>query len=86
MARTVRARGETSRSGSAHWPNGVIPIAVKAVSPDIHLGELLIGDLDLGRVNAVVELRVHFQSPLCRRCGDQVDDHLVSDQRLASPV
>ena len=56
------------------------------VAGDVHGGEFLVGDFDFLWVGSVVELGVDLQSGAGRRGGDQVDDDLVTDQRLAAPV
>ena len=61
----------------------VVPIAMKPVSPELEFRHLLIGNFDPRRIDVGVDFAFHGQS--CRRCGagDEVDDDLVTDQRLA---
>lgn len=49
---------------------------------EIQRGQLGVGDADACRVMARVEFGANFQSGLGGRVGDQLNDHLVTDQRL----
>jgi hypothetical protein len=48
--------------------------------------QILIGDLDSRRIDIGIQLGLNGQSLLRRRVTDEIDDHLVADQRSASPV
>ena len=49
----------------------------------IHFG---VGHLDAGRIGVLIELATNLQTGLGRRCGDQLDDDLMADERFAAPV
>ena len=49
-------------------------------------GHVGVGDLDAGRVAVGVEFAAHFEAALGSGGGDQLDDDLMADQRLAAPV
>jgi hypothetical protein len=48
--------------------------------------EFLIGHFDACRVTPGVQCRLNLQSFFCRRIGNQVDDDLMTGQRLTPPV
>src|SRR5206468_11470137 len=66
--------------------DGVVPFGVEGVAGEVDGGDVGVADLDPFRVAAFVEARVDAQPGAGRGCGDQVDDHLAADQRLAAPV
>src|SRR5271157_3255208 len=68
------------------WVNRVVPVAMKLIAAQIDFCYLLVGHLDTGRVDAGVQLRMDFQPGFGGGAGDEVHDHLVTDQRFAAPV
>jgi hypothetical protein len=48
--------------------------------------EFGVGDLDAGRVGVWIELAANLEAGLSCGGGDQFDDDLMADQRLAAPV
>ena len=59
---------------------------MKAVSAEFELGHLLIANLDSRRIDVGVEFTLHCQTAGGGRGGDEVDDDLVTGQRLTPPV
>ena len=59
---------------------------MKNVPPEAEFRHLLVGNLDSCRVDVGVELAFHCQTSFRSSRGDEVDNHLVADQRLAPPV
>jgi hypothetical protein len=59
---------------------------MKLFSPKLELRDLLIGNLEAPLVDIGVDLAFHGQA--CSRCGgsDEVDDDLMADEWLATPV
>jgi hypothetical protein len=55
---------------------------VERVAGEVHGGQFGVGDLDLG-VRVLIEAGVDLEPGAGGGRGDQVDDHLVGDQRLA---
>jgi len=49
----------------------------------MHVG---VGDLDAGRIGVLIEFAANRETGLRRRCGDQLDDDLVTDERFSAPV
>jgi hypothetical protein len=49
----------------------------------VHVG---VGDGPPGRVVVLIEPAPDLEAGLRGRCGDELDDDLVADERLASPV
>ena len=58
------------RSGA----DGVVPFGMEGVSGEGHGGKLGGGDLDAGRVVAVVAFGVDFEAGACGRAGDEFHD------------
>ena len=56
------------------------------VGAQFDLCEVLVADLDAGRVGVGVQLRMDFQAVRGRGRGDQADDDLEAHQGLAAPV
>ena len=56
------------------------------VGLELNGGELVVGDLDAGRVAGGVERGLDTQTGGRGGVGDQIDDHLVAGQRAAAPV
>src|ERR1700753_1757700 len=65
---------------------GVVPFAMEFVVGDVDRLHLLFGYLDTLWVEAGVHLTTGFEAGLGRGGSDQLDDHRVADQRLATPV
>ena len=66
--------------------NGVVPVAMEAGRLDAHVAQFGAGDLDPGRIRLLVEASADLQPGLRARAADQLDDHLVADQGLPTPV
>src|ERR1039457_3039224 len=64
----------------------VVPCTLELVACDRHGGELLVGDLDSGRVVPLFELGVDLEALFCRRVRDQLDDDPVGGERATAPV
>ncbi len=56
------------------------------MSGDIHGSEFVVGDLDAGRVGRGIELATDLETGFCSCCADQLNDDLMADQRLSTPV
>ena len=66
--------------------DGVVPFGVEGVAGEVDGGKLGVGDLDSFGVGAFVEAGVDSQAAAGRGGGDQADDRLAGDKRLAAPV
>ncbi len=64
----------------------VVPVAVKVGSCQFDACELGAGDLFARRIAATIQRCANLQAGGRRGMRDQLDDHLVTDQRLAAPV
>ena len=53
---------------------------------DTEVSDLLVRDLDAQRIEIRIDLRTHLQARLGGGSRDEIDDDLMADQRLASPV
>ena len=53
---------------------------------DAYGGHLDISDDDTLGIRVRVQLRAHGESALGLRASDEIDDHLMTDQRLRPPV
>src|SRR5512135_3434057 len=59
---------------------------MECVPPQSDLPHLFLRDLDPRGIDTLIEFACDFQTRLGRRRCNEVDDRLVTDQRLASPV
>jgi hypothetical protein len=83
----VRALGRINASRIG-WPGseGVVPLAVKICWLDVEGSHLGIGDLDALLVSTGVDPAGDGEAGLGAGIGDQLDDDLMADQRLAAPI
>lgn len=70
----------------AYVGNGVVPFSVKGVTLNVHRCQGLLTDLLPFRVFVLIELAGDLETGLGCGGGDEVQDHLVTSERLASPV
>jgi len=56
------------------------------VAPELDLVELLVGHLDSSLILVRVQNRLDFEPGARLSAADQIDDRLIIDQRLASPI
>src|SRR5512135_298206 len=66
--------------------DGVIPLPMECVSSQVDLPHLFLRDLDPRGIDTLIKFACDLQTRLGRRRCNQIDDRLVTDQRLASPV
>ena len=64
----------------------VVPVAVELGAADVEHSRLGIGDLDASGILVPVELRLHRESGIGRRGGDELDHRLQTGQRTPTPV
>ena len=64
----------------------VIPVAVERVPPQTHASKFVVVYLGSGWINSRIEFRMNLQSLRGGRGGDEIDNHLEAQQRLATPV
>ena len=64
----------------------VIPFTVELVPFEADLREFLVLDLGSGGIGPVIEFGVHFQAFCGGRGGDEINNDLEADERLAAPV
>src|SRR6266511_2950478 len=74
------------RCACAWSGDGVVPLPVPVMPGERDGGKLGVGDLDPGRVGPAVKLSLDFQVRAGGGLADQVDDHLVGNQRATPPV
>lgn len=72
----------SERSGS----DRVIPFSVEIIPGDVDLFPILLGDLDSLRIGILIESTLNRESLKRGGGGDQIDDHLVTDQGAPPPV
>src|SRR5215217_8242 len=68
------------------WANGIIPFAVEVVAGEVHGIHFRVRYLDARRIDVFIELATNLETGLRCRCGDELDDDLMADERLAAPV
>src|ERR1700680_1230641 len=64
----------------------IVPIAMELVPSQTHASEFLVFDLGSGRVAAGIDFSMNLESLRSGRGGDEIDDHLVAQQRFSAPV
>lgn len=64
----------------------VIPFSVEIIPGDVDLFPILLGDLDSLRIGILIESALNRESLKRGAGGDQIDDHLVTDQGAPPPV
>ena len=82
----LRARSRTIAANL--WADRVVPVAMEAMVMALkvegaHFG---LAHLDAGGVGIGIDLALHLETGVRGGGGDQLDDGLVADQRLAAPV
>ena len=78
--------GKLSLQAECFWGDCVIPLAMEVMASDIDGGEFGVVDGDAGVVGIGIELGVNREAGFGGGRGNQLDDDLVADQRLAAPV
>src|SRR5512132_4430855 len=68
------------------WADGVVPLTVELVLHQRHRCQLLVAYLDPKGVVAPVQLGADPQARVGRGRPDQLDDHLMADERPTTPV
>ena len=66
--------------------DGVVPLAMKSVWFEVDLCEFVIRDTPALGIDALIDSALDQQTGSGCRCADQVHDHLMGEQRLATPV
>jgi hypothetical protein len=56
------------------------------VAGEVEVAHFCIGHLDAGGIGVLIEFATNLQTCRRRRRGDQLDDDLMADERLAAPV
>ena len=64
----------------------VVPVTVEPITFQTDPSELLIVYFGPSRVDAIIDFGMDLQTLGGSRSGDEVDDHLEADERLAPPV
>ena len=59
---------------------------MKVVAGEIDGFDLVVRHFEAGGIGVWVEFAAHFEAGCRRCCGDQLDDDLMADERLAAPV
>jgi hypothetical protein len=77
---------ELSLQVEGFWANSIVPLAVEVVAGEVQVTHFCVGHLDAGGIGVLIEFATNLQTCLRRRRGDQLDDDLMADERLAAPV
>jgi len=64
----------------------VVPVAVEPITFQTDPSELLVVYFGPNRVDAIIDCGMNVQTFSGSRGGDEIDDHLEADERLAPPV
>ena len=68
------------------WRDGVVPVALEGMAVNVEGSHFGIGDLNSYRVEAVVDVAGDGEAGIGGSGADQLDNDLVADQWLATPV
>lgn len=68
------------------WPDGVVPVSVDVVTPDVQREHFRFGNLDAFGVFALVNLGADAQAGFRRGGSDEADDGGQTGQGFAAPV
>src|SRR5271165_5343511 len=64
----------------------IVPVAMELFPSKLKFGHLLVGNSEALLIDISVDLAFYGQAGRRCGCGDEVNDDLVADQRLAAPV
>src|SRR4249919_3734534 len=68
------------------WFDCIVPLAMEGVALDVDSGQFGFGDFDTAWIARAIEVAGNGESFAGRGGGDQLDDDLMADERLAAPV
>ena len=68
------------------WFDCIVPLAVEGEALDVDSGQFGFGDFDTAWIARAIEVAGNGESFAGRGGGDQLDDDLMADERLAAPV
>src|SRR6185437_210407 len=86
-ASALRARREITASGRLLVRrDGIVPLAVEIVTRDVDRLHLSFSDLEAFGVEVSIDLAAYFETCFGARRADELNDDLMTDQRLAPPV
>ncbi len=64
----------------------IVPFSVESITIDVDRTHLRVGDPDGLGITILVEVALHIKPAGRRRGSNELDDDLVADERLATPV
>ena len=64
----------------------IVPLAVEFLVRDVDSLHLLVSDLHAFRIEVAVDLAAYLEASFGCRGPYELDNHLVTDQRLAAPI
>src|SRR5512133_1990069 len=83
----LSARREITASGRLLVRrDGIVPLAVEIVTRDVDRLHLSFSDLEAFGVEVSIDLAAYFETCFGARRADELNDDLMTDQRLAPPV
>src|SRR5690242_16758578 len=83
----LRARREITASGRLLVRrDGIVPLAVEIVARDVDRLHLSFSDLEAFGVEVSIDFSANFETCFGARRADELNDDLMTDQRLAPPV
>lgn len=68
------------------WSNGIVPVAVEIITPQVDFSPLFVGDLATDGIPPTIQSAGDFQAGRRGRFRDQVHHRGIIGQRLTSPV
>ena len=64
----------------------IVPFTVERITTNVDRTHLGVGDPDGLGITVLVKVALHIKPAGCRRGSNELDDDLVADERLATPV
>ena len=64
----------------------IVPFSVERITINVDRTHLRVGDPDGLGITVLVKVALHMKPAGCRRGSNELDDDLVADERLATPV
>ena len=68
------------------WTDRIVPFAVEVMSDDVDCSEFIVGYFDSCGICHGIKFAANLEAGFGRCRGDQLNDHLVTDERLATPI
>ncbi len=86
QTQTLGVVGQLPLQKAAAGPDRVIPLTVDLMAAEFDGFEFFAEDPHACGIDVGIEFAAYRQAGFCRRGGDELDDHLMTDERLTTPI